>query len=91
MADSPIMFGKTEPIYNKNDLKNSVVIVTLMAITKLTGTTTIRKTTKTLTLTNNQVPCNPDGGLRLNSGWLMLLPQSTYLPERVPDCYPSLR
>ena len=37
------------------------------------------------------VRCNPDVAPRLNSDKLMILPQSTYLPEKVPDFHPSLR
>ena len=37
------------------------------------------------------VRCNPDVAPRLNSDKLMILPQSTYLPEKVSDFHPSLR
>ena len=37
------------------------------------------------------VRCNPDVAPRLNSDKLMLLPQSTYLPEGVPDFDPLLK
>ena len=37
------------------------------------------------------VRCNPDVAPCLNSDKLLLLLQSTYLPEGVPDFYPLLR
>ena len=35
--------------------------------------------------------CNPDVAPRLNADKFMLLPQSKYLLDGVPDCFPLVR